>query len=75
MIKILHKIFEKISNFSHQHNILSTQVTQLKSTLELERKQIAQSLIVMNQQYERRINVIQTYFISTIYFESNEEDE
>jgi hypothetical protein len=74
MIKIISQFLEKISHFSHQHNNLSTQVKQLKNTLDLERKQISQSLIVMNQQYERRINVMQSYFISTTYYESTDEN-
>jgi hypothetical protein len=73
MIKILPQFLEKISIFSHQHSILLTQVTQLKSSLDLERKQISQSLIVMNQQYERRINVMQTYFVSITYEPTNED--
>ncbi|MDR3179013.1 MAG: hypothetical protein LBT82_03055, partial [Oscillospiraceae bacterium] len=64
-------LLEKISNFSHQYNVLSTQVKQLKSALDLEKKQISQSLITMNQQYERRINVMQTYFINTTYTDTD----
>ncbi|MDR3179014.1 MAG: hypothetical protein LBT82_03060 [Oscillospiraceae bacterium] len=61
-------LLKKISKFAQRQNELNHQINQLKNTLELERKQISNSLIVMNQQYERRINVMQTYFIRTTYY-------
>jgi hypothetical protein len=62
MIHIVPQLLEKISHFSHNELINKTQITKLSNSLSLERKQNCQSLIVMNQQCERRINVIQAYF-------------
>jgi hypothetical protein len=64
MIDIVPKLLEKISHFSHNENTNKTYITQLSNSLNFERKQNAQSLIVMNQQCERRINVIQAYHSS-----------
>jgi hypothetical protein len=61
------QLLEKIGNFSNSESIYKTQTTKLNNSSDLERKQISNSLIVMNQQYERRINVMQTYFIASTY--------
>jgi hypothetical protein len=62
MICTVPQLVEKISYFSQNEHINKTQITKLLNCCNLERKQNAQSLIVMNQQYERRINVMKAYF-------------
>jgi hypothetical protein len=62
MIHIVTQLLEKIVKFSNNKLINKTQITKLSNSLSLERKQNSQSLIVMNQHCERRINVIQAYF-------------
>jgi hypothetical protein len=65
------QLLEKITNLSHSENIYKNQVGNLNTSLTLERKQNAQSLVVMNQQCERRLNVMKTYLI---YNDQNEEE-
>jgi hypothetical protein len=60
---IIHSLLENIGDFSQRINILNDKFNSLETINLLERNQNAQSLIVMNQQCERRINIILAYFI------------
>jgi hypothetical protein len=66
VIHVMPQLLEKISHVLQTEYPTKQLNEKLSNNLNLKRKQNSQSLVVMNQQYGRRLDVMKNYFFATL---------